>query len=61
MKFDNWKTVVIVGIAIIAITGLEVVALSKGIDGIMLGTVIAAIAALASGVGVKVWDERKKK
>ena len=61
MKFDNWKTVVIVGIGIIAITGLEVVALTKGIDGIMLGTVIAAIAALASGVGVKVWDERKKK
>ena len=61
MKFDNWKTVVIVGIGILAITGLEVVELSKGIDGIMLGTVIAAIAALASGVGVKVWDERKKK
>ena len=58
MKSTTWKIVTMVGIAIVAIATIEVVALLRGVDGALMATVIAAIAALASGAGVKVYDTR---
>ena len=46
-------------IAILCITGLEVVALTQGIDGAIFGIAIAAIAGLG-GYEVKVWRDKRK-
>ena len=46
-------------VAMVCITGLEALALIKGIDGAVFGIVIAALAGLG-GYELKVWREKAK-
>jgi len=47
-------------IAMICITGLEVIALMKGIDGALLGIVITALAGLG-GYQLKILRDKRKR
>lgn len=51
------KLIIVPIVAILAIAGLEVYALSQGINGVLMGIVIAAIAGLAGYEGKIIKDK----
>ncbi len=58
---DKWPIAAVVIVAIVALAGLEALALHKGIDGTLFVPVVAAIVALAAGFGgFKVRDILKR-